>query len=233
MRYTSARSSFMAWLPELSLEGLKHLNEVYDISVPLGRAPAFPGDRSYHREWLAGPDSDAGYSLSALSMSSHAATHLDFPSHLSSAGLSQESCHIGRFIIPAEVISISGAGPIISSCLHSFQAAKGQALLFKTENSQRGLMHDPSFCRDYVFLSSDAAELCVSYGLGLVGIDYLSVDRFEDESLPVHHILLERDVLILEGLDLCSVPQGRYLLICLPLSIENAEASPVRAVLVR
>jgi arylformamidase len=94
-------------------------------------------------------------------------------------------------------------------------------------------MHDPSFCRDYVFLSSDAAELCVSYGLGLVGIDYLSVDRFEDESLPVHHILLERDVLILEGLDLCSVPQGRYLLICLPLSIENAEASPVRAVLVR
>ena len=115
MRYTSARSSFMAWLPELSLEGLKHLNEVYDISVPLGRAPAFPGDRSYHREWLAGPDSDAGYSLSALSMSSHAATHLDFPSHLSSAGLSQESCHIGRFIIPAEVISISGAGPIISS----------------------------------------------------------------------------------------------------------------------
>ncbi|MDD1735365.1 MAG: cyclase family protein, partial [Methanothrix sp.] len=63
--------------------------------------------------------------------------------------------------------------------------------------------------------------------------DYLSVDSFEDESLPVHHILLGNDVLILEGLDLSRVPEGRYLLLCLPLSIENAEASPVRAVLLR
>ena len=233
MRYTLARSSFMAWLPELSLESLNHLNEVYDISAPLGRAPHFPGDRPYLREWLAGQDSDAEYSLSALSMSSHAATHLDFPRHLLPSGLSQNSYLPGRFILPAEVISVYGAGPIMPSCLHNCQAEKGQALLFKTENSRRELMHEPSFCQDYVFLSSDAAERCVSYGLGLVGIDYLSVDRFEDESLPVHHILLESGVLILEGLDLCSVAQGRYLLICLPLSIENAEASPVRAVLVR
>lgn len=94
-------------------------------------------------------------------------------------------------------------------------------------------MLEPTFTRDYVSLSSEAASYCVSRGMGLVGLDYLSLDRFEDESLPVHHILLKNDILILEGLDLSQVDAGRYLLICLPLRIENAEASPVRAVLMR
>jgi arylformamidase len=94
-------------------------------------------------------------------------------------------------------------------------------------------MLEPVFTPDFVSLSPEAASSCVSRGTGLMGIDYLSMDRFEDVSLPVHHILLENDVLILEGLDLSQVAAGRYLLICLPLSIENAEASPVRAVLVR
>jgi len=222
----------MASPPAISLENLDHLNEVYDISVPLGSSPAYPGDRPYLQEWQAGPDSGDGYSLSALSLSSHAATHLDFPSHLAT-GMSQSSYPPSRFIIPAEVVFISGAGPIMPSNLRGCRAEKGQALLFKTENSRRKLMHEPFFNRDYVFLSSGAASYCVSCGLGLVGIDYLSVDSFEDESLPVHHILLGNDVLILEGLDLSRVPEGRYLLLCLPLSIENAEASPVRAVLLR
>ncbi|MFA6373307.1 MAG: hypothetical protein WCW68_11835, partial [Methanothrix sp.] len=70
-------------------------------------------------------------------------------------------------------------------------------------------------------------------GVSLVGIDYLSVDKYGDDSLPVHGTLLENDVLILEGIDLAAVPSGRYSLICLPLSIKDAEASPVRAILVR
>jgi len=49
----------------------------------------------------------------------------------------------------------------------------------------------------------------------------------------VHRTLLENDVLILEGIDLAEIPCGRYSLICLPLSVKDAEASPVRAVLVR
>ena len=217
----------------VSLESLKQFNEVYDISTPIGLSPIFPGDRPCHLEWLAGQDSSEGYCLSSLSMSSHAATHLDFPSHLLTSGRSQESYHPSRFIIPAEVIQVSGTGPIMPSSLKGCREAKGQALLFKTENSRRKLMHYPTFASDYVFLSADAARYCVSRGLGMVGIDYLSVDGFEDGSLPAHHILLENDVLILEGLDLSQAAAGRYLLICLPLSIENAEASPVRAVLVR
>lgn len=223
----------MASPPAVSLECLQHINELYDISAPLGRSPPFPGDRSYLQDWIVGPDCNKGYALSSLSMSSHAGTHLDFPSHILCPGQSQNSYHLSRFIIPAEVISVSGTGPVMPSRLESFRAAKGEALLFQTENCRRKLMREPKFTSDYVSLSPEAARCCVSWGVGLVGIDYLSMDRFEDESLPVHHILLENDILILEGLDLSQVAAGRYLLICLPISIENAEASPVRAILVR
>ena len=81
-------------------------------------------------------------------------------------------------------------------------------------------------------LSQEAARICAAAKAGLVGIDCLSVDGYES-ALPVHRILLNSDVLILEGIDLSAVPAGRYTLICLPLSLGGAEASPVRAVLVR
>ena len=45
--------------------------------------------------------------------------------------------------------------------------------------------------------------------------------------------VLEREVLILEGLNLHAVDAGEYDLICLPLNLPDADASPVRAVLRR
>jgi arylformamidase len=44
-------------------------------------------------------------------------------------------------------------------------------------------------------------------------------------------VLLEREVVIVEGLDLRDVPEGRYELICLPLRLEGLDGAPVRAVL--
>jgi arylformamidase len=231
--YQRKRKSFMPAAPEISLDEFPDLKEVYDISAPLCLSPGFPGDRAYLQEWMAGSDEGEFCSLSAISMSSHFATHLDFPGHIRPAGRSQSSYSLSRFIIPAQVVSVCGVGPIPASCLDRSRIGKGQALLFKTENSRRRLMSQPSFSRDYVFLSDEAARLCVSCEAGLVGIDYLSVDGLDDESLPVHRILLASDVLILEGLDLSGVSAGRYLLVCLPLSIEGAEASPVRAALLR
>ncbi len=207
--------------------------EVYDISAPLDSAPAYPGDRLYFREWMARLDEGDGYNLSALSLGSHAGTHLDFPSHLLESGASLGKYSLKRFIIPAEVVCIFGEGPVQPSWLQGCKIDEGQALLFKTGNSQKRLMHQNAFSEDFVCLSLELAQLCVAGRVNLVGIDYLSVDKYGDDSLPVHRTLLENDVLILEGIDLADVPCGRYSLICLPLSITDAEASPVRAVLMR
>jgi len=218
---------------EIVLNNFMDFKEVYDISAPLNMAPAYPGDRLYFREWMARLDDGNDYSLSSLALGSHAGTHLDFPSHLLKGGKSQEQYSMKRFILPAEVIAVPGEGPVLPPCLPDCKIGRGQALLFKTGNSKKQLMHIAAFSEEFVYLSLDAAHLCVAAQVSLVGIDYLSVDKFGDDSMPVHRTLLENDVLILEGIDLDAVPCGRYSLICLPLSIEDAEASPVRAVLVR
>jgi len=48
----------------------------------------------------------------------------------------------------------------------------------------------------------------------------------------VHKLLLEHDVVILEGLDLSAVGPGTYLLVALPLKLQGADGAPARVVLV-
>jgi len=103
--------------------------------------------------------------------------------------------------------------------------------LLRTDNSRSGRSRDPVYSERYVHLSPEAAALCVAHGAGLVGIDYLSIDPPDDERLATHRILLDAGVLVLEGIDFSGVAPGRYLLVCLPLKMVSAEASPVRAVL--
>ena len=217
---------------EMPLPEALYSNNVHDISAPMETAPVYPGDDSCIRHWVSKFEEGADYSLSALTLGSHTATHLDFPSHLFKNGKALDKYPLARFITPARVISVEEGEAIPPSALLGLEIDKGEALLFKTRNSQQRLMHDSVFSEKYVCLSLAAAQLCVSCGTGLVGIDYLSVDSYGDASLPVHRTLLENDVLVLEGIDLGDVPCGRYWLICLPLRINDAEASPVRAVLV-
>ena len=87
-----------------------------------------------------------------------------------------------------------------------------------------------TFEEDYCALNAEGAQYLVDKGIELVGIDYLSIQRFKDP-IDTHVILLKNEVVILETIDLRSVEAGIYRLICLPLKIEGIEGCPVRAVL--
>jgi len=65
----------------------------------------------------------------------------------------------------------------------------------------------------------------------LIGVDYLSVATFTD-TIPTHQVLLNAGIIIVEGLNLSKVSQGRYTLYCLPLKIEGVDGAPARAILV-
>ncbi len=66
----------------------------------------------------------------------------------------------------------------------------------------------------------------------LIGLDTPSVDPMTSKALESHHALARRDLAVLEGVVLAHVAPGTYTLIALPLRLEGADASPVRAVLV-
>ena len=102
-------------------------------------------------------------------------------------------------------------------------------LLIRTRNSDAWKSRS-AFSPDFVALTADGARWVADRGIRLVGVDYLSVQRWGDDP-ETHRILMRAGVAILEGIDLSSVPTGEYRLTCLPLRIDGAEASPVRAVL--
>ncbi len=206
---------------------------VYDISILLGGAATYPGDTPYSREMVEEIASGAGYDTSTLTLSSHAGTHLDAPAHLIAGGKTLDQYPLNRFLLPAHVVSVEDDESISRDALSDARVRAGEALLLKTHNSLYGLPRQSAFREDFVYLSVDAAQLCLDLGVSLVGIDYLSVDKYGDDASPVHHLLLKNDVLILEGIDLKEVHPGEYFLLCSPLRVKGAEAAPARAILAR
>ncbi len=59
----------------------------------------------------------------------------------------------------------------------------------------------------------------------------LSIEQYQKEGHPTHHILLGAGVVIVEGLYLTDVPSGDYELLCLPLKIKDADGAPARVFL--
>lgn len=206
---------------------------VYDISALLGEVAVFPGDTPFHREMIsmaaAGEDCD----LSTLMLSAHAGTHVDAPAHFIIGGKTIDQYPPERFVLPAQVVSVEGKESVSLEDVKNAGTREGEALLFKTDNSQRGLLRRRVFSENFVHLSEEIACNLVDLGISLVGIDYLSVDKYGDDPAPVHRLLLENDILLLEGIDLGKVPPGRYTLICPPIKIQAGEAAPCRAMLVR
>jgi arylformamidase len=106
-------------------------------------------------------------------------------------------------------------------------------VLFKTRNSAFWTVDKADFRTDFTHLDLQAAQWLVEQGVKLVGIDYLSIEKFGSKDHEVHRALLSHEVVILEGLDLSEVPAGKYELICLPLRLRTnlGDGAPARAVL--
>ncbi len=116
--------------------------------------------------------------------------------------------------------------------LRKLDIKPGEALLFKTANSMKGQCTRGTFSDDFVYISSEAADYCVEKKCGMVGLDYITIEKYGDTDFPAHRKILGANVYILEGINLKAVPPGSYTLVCLPLRIKGGEASPVRAILI-
>ena len=94
------------------------------------------------------------------------------------------------------------------------------------------MVRSTPFNPDFVAINTDAANWVVKRGIRLIGIDYLSIQRYKDPEPLTHRILLEAGVVIVEGLCLQNVRPGLYTLICLPIKLVGSEGAPARAVLI-
>ncbi len=207
---------------------------LHDISLPVHTdMPVYPGDPPISLEPQLTLAAD-GVNVTAIRhASTHFGTHVDVPRHVLAGGASLDETPLERFCGQARVIHIRDRRAITAEELAGCVIAPGDRVLFHTRNSEERLLERPAFVNDYVYLTAEGAELLVRRRVGLVGVDYLSVDPPDDPALPAHHILLEAGVLILEGAALTGVAPGTYQLICLPLRIRGGDGAPARAALAR
>lgn len=201
----------------------------YDITRTIGLDTlTFPGDTPLELERLALMSSGDSYNLTAMRASCHTGTHLDAPWHFVDAGARLSDLPLSRFIMRAHVVDATQRSAIGLEAVAGLQLEPGDAVLFKTDNA--GLSR-AAFSEQVSGLTPALAQHLAQLGVGLAGIDYLSIELGADGTYPVHAILLGAGMLILEEADLSHVPPGTYRLYCLPLRLYQTEAAPVRAVL--
>jgi arylformamidase len=203
-----------------------------DISVPLERElPAWPGSTGHRtRRAMSIEDGDPA-NVTQLEMDVHAGTHVETSLHFLSDGEPLSAVPLADLVGPAQVVEIAGAAVTPAALEDAGIGQETTRLLIKTTNSARWHAADPTFDPGYVALTAEAAQWLVARGVRLVGIDYISIQRFED-SPETHRILMRAGVVIVEGLDLTDATPGTYELICLPLRLSRAEAAPARVVLI-
>lgn len=208
------------------------MTRIIDISVPVYSGMVyFPGDAGVEVEPYHEITKGDHANLSVLKLGSHSGTHVDAPRHFVDGMAGVDELPLEALVGPARVLDLTGAaGSVSAAGLESAGLGDAVRVLLKTSNS--GLWDSDEFSTQYVSLDDDAASLLVDRGVRLVGIDYLSIEKFRSRTTHVHQTLLRASVIILEGVDLRNVDAGDYQLACLPLKIRGGDGAPARAVLI-
>jgi len=201
---------------------------LWDISPPISPAsPIFPGDEPYRLSWTAQLSADCPVNLSAITLSPHVGAHADAPLHYANGAPSIDLVDLHAYLGPCRVIHALGAAPLIT-VEHLRQAEHDLPPRVLVRCCERA---DTTWNSAFTAYAPEAIAWLAERGVKLIGIDTPSVDPADSKTLDSHQLLRKHDLRVLENLVLDEVPPGDYELIALPLKLQGACASPVRAVL--
>jgi arylformamidase len=196
-----------------------------DISVSLfHEMDVYEGDPSFHLEPIQSIENGDKHKLSKVSMCVHSGTHIDAPCYYIQNGKSIDQISPEFFVGKCMLIEIHNEDSLIT-IKHISSILETDKILFKTTN-QPG-----KFSQNYTSLSLETSYPLIEKGIKLIGIDSFSIESFFGNG-DVHCALLEKEIVILETLDLTRVSPGIYELICLPIKLCESDGSPARAVLI-
>lgn len=207
--------------------------KIYDVTFPISeRTPIYEGDPKVKIDVTASLARGDAANVSLVCCGVHTATHVDAPNHFIDGTRKVHELELEKLIGFARVIELNGNVLAIEP-EHLENLGNAKRVLFKTRNS--GFWNEPEkgFRTDFTYITPEAARVLVEKKIKLVGIDYLSVEKFGSTDFATHITLLEKEVVIIEGLDLREVSGGDYELICLPLKYIGGagDGAPARTIL--
>lgn len=189
----------------------------------------FPGDKTFERNILLDFKQGHNLLLSSINSTVHLGAHTDAPNHYNPDGEDISERSLNYYIGKCQIISVDipQKDRIYPKDIENIEI-KAERILFKTNSFPNpNLWND-----DFNSLSPELIEYLKDKNVILVGIDTPSVDPSDSKDLETHNSIYNNNLAILEGIILSEVEDGIYTLIALPLKIQGADASPVRAILV-
>ncbi len=207
--------------------------QIYDITLTIENGmPVWPGDTEVSLERVAEIGKESDSNISQICMSVHTGTHVDAPIHFLPKGTGVDQLPLKLLTGRVYVLEMLKANLITAEALKKADIPpRTRRLIIKTRNSQFWSSKNKVFQTEFVGISPDGAQFLVDHGVKLIGMDYLSVAPYKQGQIP-HEIFLKAGVVLVEGLNLSKVSQGRYSLFCLPLKILNSDGAPARAILI-
>ncbi|MBA4495720.1 cyclase family protein [Paenactinomyces guangxiensis] len=202
--------------------------KIYDVSMPIMEGmPVYKNKPEKQPKIRVVQDFDtASARESRIDLDVHTGTHVDSPLHMIPDGGTMETLPLERLVRPCRVLDCTDvSGGITRKDLERFDIQAGEFLLLKTKNSFKD-----EFDFEFIFLAEDGAKYLVEKQVHGVGIDALGVERSQPGH-PTHKNLFHADILIIEGLRLKEVPEGKYFMVAAPIKLVNTEAAPARVVL--
>lgn len=207
--------------------------KIYDITVPISEnVPIYEGDPRVKIEVAHSIAKGDAANVTQLCFGAHTGTHVDAPNHFIDGTRRVDELDLEKLTGICRVIQLDESITAIEP-QHFEIPETVERVLFKTRNSAFWNEPETGFRKDFTYITPEAAKVLAEKNVKLVGIDYLSVEKFGSTDFATHITLLEKEIVIIEGLDLREVPAGDYELICLPLKVisPTGDGAPARTIL--
>jgi arylformamidase len=214
--------------------------KIYDITPLLSpKIGIFPGDKAFEQNVVLEISKGHNIGLSWMATSMHVGAHADAPNHylLGGAGIHERDLtrYFGRcLVLHAKVPKGERVSKqhLSHGLLRQSEGQTGAPMVTRVLIRTESFPDPDHWNSDFNSYDPALIEEWALAGVKTIGIDTPSIDPETSKDLPSHAVVAKYDLSILEGLVLTDVPEGFYTLIALPLKIENADAAPVRAILV-
>jgi len=207
---------------------------IHDITLTFTPdIPRFPNTPAPTLERLRKMEEGAVNNLSRLDTHVHFGTHVDAPKHFIADGHGIDAIPLDVLLGPCVVVDFPELAEIGPGDLEAKAIASGTTrLILKTRNSELWNDYAQGFRTDFVALTPAAAEWVIGRGIRLIGIDCLSIERYQEPGRVTHRALLAAEVVLVEGLDLRGIAAGPYELVCMPLKLKDCDGAPARVALI-